>query len=420
MVANFRQSSGSEGLGRRFDAVRKFTLELVQTLETEDFVVQSMPDVSPAKWHLAHTTWFFENFLLRERLAGYPVFHERFGFLFNSYYYQVGKMHRRAERGLLSRPTVAEVMAYRKHVDEHMHQLLQDADEDSALAALIELGINHEQQHQELLLTDIKHVFSCNPLLPAFRQLPAAAQVSAPTLHFVRGPDGVQRIGHAGDAFAYDNEGPAHEVLLQPYAIANRPVTNGEFRDFIADGGYRKPELWLSEGWATVQERQWDRPLYWDESLQFEFTLGGVREINPHAPVAHVSYFEADAYARWADLRLPLEAEWECWAADCAIKGNFVDTGRFHPSPADEGNGRLQVFGDVWEWTMSPYMAYPGFRASANAIGEYNGKFMCNQFVLRGGSCATHSSHIRHTYRNFFYPADRWQFSGIRLAKDLT
>ncbi|HEX7047729.1 MAG TPA: ergothioneine biosynthesis protein EgtB [Gammaproteobacteria bacterium] len=408
---------GTVSLATRFRAVRDFTVELTRTLETEDFVVQSMPEVSPAKWHLAHTSWFFENFLLQPHLADYREFNPHFGYLFNSYYYQVGQMHARTERGLLSRPTVREVMDYRQHVEEHMQRLIESA--DPAVTALITLGLNHEQQHQELLLTDIKHVFSCNPLKPAFRELPASPLDVTPELHFIDGVRGIQSIGHHGPGFAYDNEGPRHETLLQAHAIANRPVTNGEFRAFIDDGGYDRAELWLSDGWAARHQRGWQRPLYWEENLDTEFTLGGVRDINPHAPVAHVSFYEADAFARWAGGRLPTEAEWETWSEDCDIDGNFVDGGLLHPAPREDGDGKLQVYGDVWEWTQSAYAPYPRYRPSAGAIGEYNGKFMSNQLVLRGGSCATHSTHIRPTYRNFFYPGDRWQFSGIRLAKDL-
>ena len=418
-TAERSEHSGSNGLAARFRAVREFTLALTATLEAEDFVVQSMPDASPAKWHLAHTSWFFENFLLAARVPGYRPFHARFDYLFNSYYYQVGQMHGRAERGLLTRPTVGEVMDYRAHVDEAMLRLIERAGDDSAFAALVTLGLNHEQQHQELLLTDIKHAFSCNPLQPVFRELPAATVNVTPELDFIDGASGIQRIGHDGNGFAYDNEGPAHEVLLQPHALANRLVTNGEYRAFIEDGGYARSELWLSDGWATVRQRGWQRPLYWQEDLATEFTLGGVREMNPHAPVSHVSFYEADAFARWAGGRLPTEAEWETWALDVAIDGNFVDDGQLHPLAIRNAAGKLQVYGDVWEWTRSSYAPYPGYQPSAGAIGEYNGKFMCNQVVLRGGSCATHSTHIRATYRNFFYPPDRWQFSGIRLAKDL-
>jgi len=412
--------SGPAELAQRYRDVRAFTLELTRTLETEDFVVQSMPDVSPVKWHLAHTSWFFENFLLQGRLAGYQEFAAIFGFLFNSYYQQVGHMHRRTERGLLTRPTVREVFAYREHVDEHMLRLIEQRHGDAETVALIVLGLNHEQQHQELLLTDIKHVFSCNPIRPAFRELPSVQASATPELRFIDGKRGVREIGATSEGFFYDNETPRHEVFLQPHAIANRLVTNAEYHAFIEDGGYRRPELWLSDAWTTIQQREWQRPLYWDASLESEFTLGGVREINPHAPVSHVSFYEADAFARWAGGRLPTEAEWETWSSGCAIEGNFVESGYLHAIPADARNGKLQVFGDTWEWTMSSYAPYPGYRPLAGAIGEYNGKFMCNQMVLRGGSCATHSSHIRSSYRNFFYPADRWQFTGIRLAKDLT
>lgn len=418
---------GTDDLAARYRAVRAFTIALTNSLEPEDFVVQSMPEASPVKWHLAHTSWFFEEFLLREMLPGYRVFHDRYGFLFNSYYYQVGKMHRRAERGLLTRPPLHEVIAYREYVDAHMLRLIPEFRENDEMAARLVLGLNHEQQHQELLLTDIKHLFSLNPLKPAFRDLELAGPAAspAPELRFIDGLSGVQPVGHQGTGFAYDNEGPAHAVLLHPHAIANRAVTNGEFRAFVEDGGYRRPALWLSDGWARVQEQQWERPLYWQDDLASEFTLGGVCEIDPHAPVSHVSYFEADAFARWAGARLSTEFEWESWSADCPVEGNFVDGHRLHPAPVDlsqamRSDGKLQVFGDVWEWTASPYAAYPGYTPSAGAIGEYNGKFMCNQFVLRGGSCATHSTHIRTTYRNFFYPGDRWQFSGIRLARDIT
>lgn len=409
-------------LASRYRRTRDCTERLTDSLETEDFVIQTMPDVSPAKWHLAHTSWFFENFLLQPRLPGYRVVHERFDYLFNSYYYQVGDMHPRPERGLLSRPTVGEVFEYRRHVDEYMNILIDRHGEEPEVAALVELGINHEQQHQELLLTDIKHVFSKNPLHPAYHDIPES-RGNVPVLRFIEGPQDRQRIGHEGEGFAYDNEGPAHDVILKPYAIANRPVTNREFAEFIADGGYERTELWLSEGWATVNERGWQRPLYWlDDS--HEFTLGGIREIHPDEPVCHLSYFEADAFASWAGLhwpgaRLPGEAEWEAWARRYPVAGNLADTGRFHPAVADGDNEAVQVYGDVWEWTRSAYSPYPGFRPASGAVGEYNGKFMCSQLVLRGGSCATRASHIRPTYRNFFYPADQWQFSGLRLARDL-
>lgn len=419
IVNSFAQSSPAD-LAQRYRDVRCFSLDLTRTLEAEDFVVQSMADASPAKWHLAHTSWFFENFLLRERLAGYREFNSQFGFLFNSYYFQVGAMHRRAERGLLTRPTVREVLAYREHVDEHMLRLIEQRHGDAETVDLVTLGMNHEQQHQELLLTDIKHVFSCNPLKPAFREPVHKRRASIAELRFIDGVSGVQEIGHDGEGFFYDNESPRHHTYVQPHAIANRPVTNAEFRAFIEDGGYARSELWLSDAWTVVRQQGWERPFYWESDLEQEFTLGGMNAINPQAPVSHVSFYEADAFARWAGGRLPTEAEWETWAKDCKVEGNLVDSELLHPVPAETREGKQQVFGDVWEWTASAYAPYPGYRPSAGAIGEYNGKFMCNQMVLRGGSCATHSTHIRPTYRNFFYPADRWQFSGIRLAKDLT
>ena len=413
-------------LSRRFLAVRDFTVELTRTLEPEDFVVQSMPSVSPVKWHLAHTSWFFESFLLGAKQPGYRLFDPAYDYLFNSYYHQVGPMHRRADRGLLTRPTVREVLAYRAHVDDQVARLLASPYLDADAFALLELGLNHEQQHQELLLTDIKHLFAQNPLAPAFHDLTFAPSPGVSPLRFVDGASGLCAIGHDGDGFAFDNEGPRHRVLLRPHAIANRLATNSEYLAFIEDRGYQRSELWLSDGWASVKEQSWSRPLYWQADHATEFTLGGLREINADAPVSHVSFYEADAFARWAGYRLPTEAEWETWAADCPRTGNFVDTGLLHPAPtplgADPctGDERRQVFGDCWEWTMSSYAAYPGYQPAAGAIGEYNGKFMCNQMVLRGGSCATPSTHIRSTYRNFFYPADRWQFSGIRLAQELT
>src|SRR5690606_5547664 len=318
-------------LAASYQAVRAFTMQLAAPLSAEDCMVQSMPDVSPTKWHLAHTSWFFEHFLLHEFLPGYRVFDERFGYLFNSYYYQVGQMHRRPERGFLSRPALAEVMAYREHVDEHMQRLLSEADAEVRRRTV--LGLNHEQQHQELILTDIKHVFSCNPLKPAYREREDTVAGSPPPLRFIEVPAGVQRIGHEGEGFAYDNESPVHEVMIQPAVIANRLVTNGEYREFIRDGGYRRPEFWLSQGWSTVQEQGWQRPLYWNEDLSAEFTLAGMREIRDDAPVCHVSYFEADAFARWADARLPREAEWEAWARGCELGGNFADSGALHPQP---------------------------------------------------------------------------------------
>ncbi|MDX1455346.1 MAG: ergothioneine biosynthesis protein EgtB [Gammaproteobacteria bacterium] len=425
MAATPEFQPGAESLGHRYRSTRSFTEALAAPLSPEDMVVQSMPDVSPTKWHLAHVSWFFENFLLAPHLPGYAAYDERFGYLFNSYYYQVGQMHRRAERGFLSRPSVAEILAYRQHVDKHMEQLLDRLDEDKAahVGVLVELGIQHEQQHQELLLTDIKHVLSQNPLKPAYHDMPEGSGARAAELAFIDFAGGIHDVGQAGPGFHFDNEGPAHQVLLQDFAMANRPVTNREYREFILAGGYREPRWWLSEGWATILAEDWSRPFYWQEDLASEFTLGGVQALNPDAPVSHLSYFEADAYASWAGkhwegARLPTEFEWEVFARqqDTRMPANTADLGRFHPDAADS-QPVSQVWGDVWEWTRSSYSPYPGYSPPAGAIGEYNGKFMSGQFVLRGGSCATSRDHIRSTYRNFFYPPDRWQFTGLRLAR---
>jgi ergothioneine biosynthesis protein EgtB len=401
----------------RYLRVRAATLALCAALQPEDTVVQSMPDASPAKWHLAHTTWFFEQFLLA-RQPGYAPLHPRWQYLFNSYYQSVGPMHARAQRGLLSRPTLAEVLDYRARVDERMEALIRRGQGDTE--GLLELGLNHEQQHQELLLTDIKHLFWINPLRPVFRERAGAPAPTSPVpLRFLRGSEGIARIGHDGEGFAFDNESPRHRVLLHAHALANRAITNAEYRAFIEDGGYRTPTLWLSDGWDAVQREGWSRPLYWNEDLESEFTLAGALPLDPHAPVCHVGFFEADAFARWAGARLPLESEWECAAQGVPVEGHFADARLLHPAPArGDAEALLQMFGDVWEWTSSPYVAYPGFKPAAGAIGEYNGKFMCGQWVLRGGSCATPAGHVRASYRNFFHPEARWQFSGIRLAKD--
>jgi ergothioneine biosynthesis protein EgtB len=401
----------------RYARVRAATLALCDGLEPEDTVVQSMPDVSPTKWHLAHTSWFFETFVLAPRLDGYRSPDPQYAFLFNSYYNSVGAMHRRVHRGLLSRPTLAEVIAYRRHVDDHVERLLGRTTSDEALASLIVLGLNHEQQHQELILTDIKHVLGSNPLMPALRATPRPPATRATELRFVAMPDGIVEIGHAGNGFAFDNETPRHRTLLAPHALASRAVTNAEYLEFVRDGGYREPSLWLSDGWAKVKAEGWNRPLYWSEDLAAHYTLGGLRDIDLTAPVCHVSYYEADAFARWWGARLPSEAELEQAAAAQPVKGNLVEDGYWQPIAAT-GHGIEQVYGDVWEWTSSAYGAYPGFRPLAGSLGEYNGKFMCSQLVLRGGSCVTPASHLRPSYRNFFYPDARWQFSGIRLARD--
>jgi ergothioneine biosynthesis protein EgtB len=419
-----------EQIYERFAATRRLSRALAAPLSAEDQAVQSMADASPTKWHLAHTTWFFETFLLVSRLADYRVFDERFGYLFNSYYEAVGPRHPRPQRGMLTRPPLERVLAYRAHVDDAMERLLATAGAAirTEIEPLITLGIHHEQQHQELLLTDVLHLFSTNPLKPAYRADPPATAAGGagadggPGWHAC--PGGRVAIGHRGEGFAFDNEGPRHEQLLQPYRLASRPVSNGEWRQFVADGGYRRPELWLSDGWAAAQAEAWRGPLYWQgdgAGGTVEMTLDGLRPLDPDAPVCHVSFYEADAFARWCGRRLPTEAEWEAAAAPLPPVGNTLGSGLLRPLPAAAGVGDLgprQMFGDVWEWTASAYGAYPGYRPPAGAVGEYNGKFMCNQMVLRGGSCVTPDGHIRATYRNFFYPHQRWQFTGVRLAED--
>lgn len=415
-------TSPADRLPARYEHVRRFTEALCETLAPEDMVVQSMEDVSPTKWHLAHTSWFFETFLLAPRLPGYRLFHPQFGYLFNSYYQQVGRMHPRPQRGLLSRPTVADVKRYRAHVDAGMARLLEtEAGRASDAVGLVELGLNHEQQHQELLLTDIKHVFSMNPLHPALREDAAPSSPHpAPPMRWLGHEGGLVSIGHEGDGFAYDNEGPRHAVFLLPFELASRPVTQGEYLAFMADGAYERPELWLSDGWNTLGREGWRAPAYWTrrDDGWWQHTLGGLRPVDPEAPVCHLSYYEADAYARWAGARLPLEAEWEVLARTGEVEGRFADDGALHPLAASDGPGLRQAFGDVWEWTASPYVPYPGYRTPEGAVGEYNGKFMVDQQVLRGGSCATPRGHVRPTYRNFFPAAARWQFTGLRLARD--
>ena len=420
----------AEYLLARFHQVRNCTNALCANLEPEDFVVQSMPDVSPTKWHLAHTTWFFETFILKKFLAGYHAEVPEYAYLFNSYYNAAGDMHRRDLRGLISRPTVKEAKRYRSSIDSHIDNLLSDADENliDEIEPILILGIHHEQQHQELLITDIKHVFAQNPLYPVFRDGEAGSP-SPPDgpardpYHFFDFEEATVEIGHDGSGFSYDNEGPRHRALVSAFSLASRPVTNGEYIAFIEDKGYSRPEFWLSLGWMTVNEQRWQAPLYWAkrDGSWWNFTLSGFRPVDESQPVTHVSYFEADAFANWAGARLPTEFEWERAASDCPIEGNFVENEVFHPRPAPVSKPMQdlqQMFGDVWEWTRSAYSPYPGYRAAAGALGEYNGKFMCNQYVLRGGSCATSRTHIRHTYRNFFQPEKRWQFTGIRLARD--
>ena len=408
----------------RYVAVRGQTDRLCEPLEPEDFVVQSMPDASPTKWHLAHTTWFFETFVLASALDEYCSPDPRYNFLFNSYYNTIGERIARDRRGLLSRPTIGEVERYRRGVDDQMGEWLAIADDETLdrLAPLIVLGLHHEQQHQELIVTDLKHAFAGNPLKPTYQDRDADPVRPASALAWTEFKGGIRSIGHEGSEFAFDNESPRHKVYANPFALASRPATNGEFLAFVLDRGYERPEFWLSDGWYTRKERGWSAPLYWEmrEDNVWVMTLAGFRPLALDEPVTHLSFYEADAYARWSGARLPTEAEWEIAAEGRPIVGNFLESGRYHPDTApasDDGPG--QMFGDVWEWTGSPYTPYPGYRPAAGALGEYNGKFMCNTIVLRGGSCASPRTHVRPTYRNFFGPDARWQFTGVRLAKDV-
>jgi ergothioneine biosynthesis protein EgtB len=407
-----------------YQAVRSATSALTAGLSPEDMQIQSMPDASPVKWHLAHTAWFFETFVLRPHVPRYRPLDERYAALFNSYYVSVGPAHPRPSRGVLSRPGLTDVLTFRAHVDDAIDRALAAGTLPPAVLAIVELGLHHEQQHQELILTDLLHAFACNQIAPVYREQPTRPPVATTPLRWLPYDGGVVEIGHDGRGFAFDNEGPRHRAFLQPFALASRLVTNGEFLAFVEDGGYRRPELWLSIGYDTVMTHVWDAPAYWRATGDGfeEFTLAGQRPLELAAPVTHVSYFEADAYARWADARLPTEQEWESIAAGVPVVGNFVEVGGLHPCPVTDCDTAsslpAQLFGDAWEWTASAYGGYPGYRAPAGALGEYNGKFMCNQFVLRGGSCVTPGSHVRPTYRNFFDPAARWQFSGIRLVRD--
>jgi ergothioneine biosynthesis protein EgtB len=433
-------------LAERYRAVRALTMALAAPLSDEDCTVQSMPDASPTKWHLAHTTWFFETFVLAPALSSFRPFEPAYAYLFNSYYEAVGDRQPRPQRGLITRPTMSEVRRYREQVDGAMLELLarwEDEPGDGPASEVTAssprfaaiLGLHHEQQHQELLLTDIQHAFFRNPLRPAYARSGSFADQGTPAESEVREArssqpthvfsEGVRAIGHGqADAFAFDNERPRHRQFLEAFALGSKLVTNREYLAFILDGGYKRPELWLSDGWAVVQQERWTAPLYWEEPVTSGhlrvFSLHGSRPTDLSAPVCHVSFYEADAYARWAGARLPTEAEWEVAAANVPLTGNFVESGRLAPARCQgfrQGDGPAQVFGDVWEWTQSPYTPYPGFVPFAGALGEYNGKFMCNQMVLRGGSCATSVTHMRRSYRNFFPPSARWQFSGIRLAK---
>jgi ergothioneine biosynthesis protein EgtB len=403
----------------KYRAVRARTLALAEPLSAEDQLVQSMPDASPTKWHLAHTSWFFETFVLGPHAPGYRSFDARFTSLFNSYYDAVGAQLPRGDRGLLSRPSLADVLAYRRHVDEALAQRLERDDERDDALATVELGLHHEEQHQELILTDIKHVLHANPLRPAYgatREGRGQGPEAPPSAVLPRTfEEGIAWIGHDGRGFAFDNEGPRHRRFQRAFALGDRPVTCGEYLGFMEDRGYERPELWLSDGWRECQRAGWRAPLYWEQRSGewVVYTLAGTRPLDEREAVAHISYYEADAFARWAGMRLPTEDEWERAAQDTPVEGHFADAGRLHPGAARPG-----MFGDVWQWTQSPYGAYPGYRPPAGAMGEYNGKFMCNQMVLRGGSCLTPAGHVRPTYRNFFPPTARWQASGLRLARD--
>ena len=415
----------ADALAAKFRAVRAQSLALAAPLSAEDALLQSMPDASPAKWHLAHTTWFFEQFVLAAVNPNRTPYDARFAVIFNSYYESVGPRHARPQRGLLSRPTLAEVLDYRKAIDAQMDALLHGVETDPDITARIVLGLEHEQQHQELLLTDIKHAFWMNPLRPAYCADHTQPPGVATELRWHEGATGLVELGidawPDASAFAFDHESPRHRSWLSPHALAHRPVSNAEYREFVRAGGYRTPALWLSAGWDWVRQHALAHPMYWDADCACEFTLGGPRELDLHAPVVHLSYFEAEAFARWAGARLPTEAEWETAAHALPVAGNFVASRTLHPcgGPTGAATAPAQMFGDVWEWTASAYLPYPGYRPLTGALGEYNGKFMSGQFVLRGGSCASPASHLRASYRNFFAPDARWQFSGIRLAQDL-
>ncbi len=411
-------------LAEKFMQVRSFTEKLCEPLETEDYVIQTMPDVSPTKWHLAHVSWFFEAFVLSKADENYKSIHPLYTYLFNSYYVRIGQRWFRPQRGFLSRPTVKEIYEYREFVNNNLLKFIEKADDKTynEYAPVIEIGLNHEQQHQELLLTDIKHVLSHNPLNPVYHENEIASKDKTPEITWIDFDGGIFEIGHDGNGFTYDNETPRHKEYLYPFRLANRLITNREYIEFIDAGGYEDETLWLSDGWAVVQKEKWTAPLYWEKQNGewWSFTLNGFRKVEPEEPVCHVSYYEADAFARWKDSRLPTEAEWEIAAGDLPYKGNFVENQNYNPVPlTDQSDGLNQMYGDVWEWTQSPYSPYPGYKPLPGALGEYNGKFMNNQMVLRGGSCATSETHIRKTYRNFFPPHSRWQFMGIRLAKDI-
>jgi ergothioneine biosynthesis protein EgtB len=405
-----------------YQQVRQLSEKICQPLEIEDYVIQTMPDVSPPKWHLAHTTWFFETFLLIPYLKSYEVFHPQFNYLFNSYYETVGDRHPRPQRGLLSRPTVTTVYQYRAYVDRSIQEAIASHIDNPEFASLLLLGLHHEQQHQELLFTDLKHILATNPMRPVYSNITTfTTKANSQDLRekWLDYPGGIYSIGHAGDDFVFDNESPNHQTFLQDYYLASRLVTNEEYLEFIDADGYTNPEYWLAEGWAIIRAEDWQAPLYWElngDEWQI-MTLMGIVDLVKDEPVCHVSFFEADAYARFRGKRLPTEAEWEVAASSVEIRGNLLESERLHPIAATGITRPDQLYGDVWEWTQSAYHPYPGFQRLKGAVGEYNGKFMCNQMILRGGSCVTSRSHIRATYRNFFPPATRWQFTGFRLAE---
>jgi len=416
-------STARDALIPAYQRIRKDSELICTPLETEDYCIQTMPDVSPAKWHLAHTSWFFETFLLIPFLKNYRCFNPAFDHLFNSYYLTHSQPFSRPARGWLSRPTVAEIVQYRTAVDEAMIELINSAPDNrwQEIEALTVLGLNHEQQHQELMLTDLKHIFAQNPIRPRYRELPLPSANELTEISWLPVDQGIHEAGHYTHGFGYDNEFPRHRIFLQAFALASRPISNAEYLEFIEDGGYRHPALWLSDGWASLQTNDWQAPLYWEQrdNEWWHMTLGGMRPVDPLAPVCHVSQYEAAAYASWAGKRLPTEFEWEVSVAGLPVQGNLRHTGYLQPIAASDRSSLQQCYGDVWEWTASAYAPYPGYRAPEGTVGEYNGKFMSSQAVLRGGSCVTPADHIRCSYRNFFYPKDRWQFSGIRLARDL-
>lgn len=420
--AKIQKRLSKEHILDQFRRVRTFSNYLVEPLEIEDFVIQPMENASPMKWHLAHTSWFFETFVLGRFLPDFKSLHPQYAYFFNSYYLQTGVPFSRASRGMLSRPTVKDVFEYREYVNEQMEAFIENASDElwEQAAFVVEIGNHHEQQHQELILTDLKYLFAQNPLLPVYRDQENEEVSSVPALNWVSFDEGIVEVGSAGNEFTYDNEHPRHRTLVQNFELADRLITVGEYLDFINAGGYEESKYWLDEGWSAVKREGWKAPLYWfkQNNEWTQFTLTGTKPLNLNEPVTHVSYFEADAFARWKGVRLPTEQEWEHASKGLEIEGNFVDEDHFHPtSLKDNSTGLKQMFGDTWEWTMSSYSPYPNYKPLPGALGEYNGKFMANQYVLRGGSCATSKSHIRRTYRNFFHATARWQFSGIRLAR---